>query len=769
MSVRASRASSRAGAVDLGVIALLMAAALVGFAPTFGGASFVLAAAAGGVAGLGLAWLGARIAWSLLPLAAATVVTYGVLAGPIAFPDTTVAGFLPTLRTLRGLALGVVTSWKGLLTVAPPVDVFPELRVVPLIAALVTAVLAGSLALRARRPAWALLPPAVLLVGVIGLGTADVVLPLVQGLVFGAVALAWAAWRRAAGTSPPEAIGETTTGRRDVSRRLRQRRLRDAVVLLAAASAVTAAVFPLATPDGPRRVLRDVVVPPLDLREYPSPLAGYRSYVKDLEEEVLFTVTGLPEDGRVRLTTMDAYTGTVIDVAGGAPGTGSASGAFTPVGERIPGAEGLDAVPIEVEIRAYDDVWVPVAGETHAVRFEGERSEDIEGGLYANTATGAVLTTRGLREGDRYTVEATVPAAPDLDQVAGQPAAAVRLPQPDRLPDAVASLADTFAAGAATPYDQAVALRDALVTGGVFSDGLEGQPTSRAGHGAERLNTLLTGSQMVGDDEQFAVAFVLMARQLGLPARAVMGFHPEEPLPEGSTWEVRGTDVHAWAEVAFDGVGWVPFDVTPDEDQPPQDQDPRANSVPEPQVIQEPPPPEEPAEPPLQPVPDPAEAEQEEETEQDWTRFLPLLGFAAIPLALLLVPLLVIVLAKSVRRRRRRRAADPVLRVSGGWRELEDAAVDLGHSVAPSSTRRATALSLQEQYPGVGTITVAERADEVVWGTGEPTEADIAAFWSEIDEVLGTMSKTVGRRRWFRSRISRRSLARSRRPRGDRR
>ena len=34
-----------------------------------------------------------------------------------------------------------------------------------------------------------------------------------------------------------------------------------------------------------RFVLRDEIVPPFDAREFPSPLAGFRSYTKDRVEE----------------------------------------------------------------------------------------------------------------------------------------------------------------------------------------------------------------------------------------------------------------------------------------------------------------------------------------------------------------------------------------------------------------------------------------------------------------------------------------------------
>jgi hypothetical protein len=65
-----------------------------------------------------------------------------------------------------------------------------------------------------------------------------------------------------------------------------------------------------------------------------------------------------------------------------------------------------------------------------------------------------------------------------------------------------------------------------------------------------------------GSAEQFASAFAVMARSLGIPARVVAGFLPGELGPDGH-YHVRRADTHAWAEVWFEGAGWVPFDPSP--------------------------------------------------------------------------------------------------------------------------------------------------------------------------------------------------------------
>ncbi len=768
-----TRAHRAVGAVDLAAVALLLACAVVGFGPSFAGPGYLRAAVGGALVGLALAFLGARFRWSVLTLAAATLGAYFLFGGALALPGTAIAGVVPTLETLQALALGAVTSWKGLLTVTPPVDAFLELLVVPYLSTLVAAVLSGSLALRARRPAWALLPAAVLLIGVILLGTAETVQPLVQGIVFGVVALTWTAWRRAGARA--DALRSTSGGGeldRPEAGRLRARRVRNAAAMLGAAALVTAFAAPVLSPATHRHVLRDVVEPPLDLNEYPSPLVGFRKYVKDLEEEVLFTVTGLPDDGRLRLATLDAYTGTVIDVAGGSPGGPTGSGSFGRVGESIPAPS--DAAPtdgtaeVTVEVAEYRGVWVPALGRPTEVRFVGSRAADLQGSLYLNPESGVVLSTEGLAEGDRYTVAADLLADPSDDELARLPFASLQLPGSLSVPQSVGSLAETFTSDASGGAERVAALASDLAAGGVFSNGLDGEPPSRAGHGSDRIDTLLTGREMVGDDEQFAVAMTLMARSLGIPARVVMGFYPGEDTPkDGDTYSIRGTDVHAWVEVAYQDEGavrWVAYEPTPDEDQPPQDQDPRSQSEPEPQVLQEPPPPEEPAEAPLQPIPEAAEDETTDQEGIPWGQYLRYVVVVGVPLALVLAPFVLIALAKARRRKRRLAASAPVDRVSGGWREVVDTAVDLGAPVLASATRRETARDLEERYPEAGAVVVAERADAAVFGAGEPSDAEVTAFWAEVDRLVSDMSRSVGRWQRLRGRFSPRSLTRGIRP-----
>jgi transglutaminase-like putative cysteine protease len=373
--------------------------------------------------------------------------------------------------------------------------------------------------------------------------------------------------------------------------------------------------------------------------------------------------------------------------------------------------------------------------------------------LYYNRSSGTAVLTSGLGEGDEYSLDVVVPDQPTEDELTQLAPGSVVLPDPENVPDPLREQAAEMVADATTPGEQALALESAL-TQGYFSDGLEGQAPSRAGHGADRLAAMLAADQMVGDDEQYAATMALMARQLGLPSRVVMGF-----VPEGSgSVTVTGADVAAWVEVAFDGVGWVTFDPTPDEDRVPQQQSPKPRSTPQPQVQQPPPPPEEPPQPP----PDSSDDLDDEDAPEDdtgldvpWT----LVAAVGLPLLVLLGPALLVLWLKARRRRRRFRDGTPSQRIAGGWAEVVDAVRDLGGSPPARATRRETATALA----GVdGAVALAERADAGVFAPGEPTEDEVARYWSDVRTAVGGATAAVGPWRALRGRLSPRSLRRHR-------
>lgn len=81
--------------------------------------------------------------------------------------------------------------------------------------------------------------------------------------------------------------------------------------------------------------------------------------------------------------------------------------------------------------------------------------------------------------------------------------------------------------------------------------------------GVDAVDDFLFESRL-GWCEQIASSLVVMARSLGIPARLATGFVASERDRMSGDLVVRGTDAHAWAEVWFPELGWVPFDPTAD-------------------------------------------------------------------------------------------------------------------------------------------------------------------------------------------------------------
>ena len=104
-----------------------------------------------------------------------------------------------------------------------------------------------------------------------------------------------------------------------------------------------------------------------------------------------------------------------------------------------------------------------------------------------------------------------------------------------------------------TPYEAAITLQDWFRS--EFDYSLEVQ----AGHSNSAIEGFLR--DRVGYCEQFAGTYAAMMRTLGIPARVAVGFTPGNF--NGERYSVLGKNAHAWPEVWFDELGWVPFEPTP--------------------------------------------------------------------------------------------------------------------------------------------------------------------------------------------------------------
>ncbi|WP_227007552.1 transglutaminase domain-containing protein [Pseudarthrobacter sp. AB1] len=755
--------------LDAGALTVLLGLGLLGFSLSFGGDPYYLVSGSGGILlGLGIAAANAHLRLGLLITTALALGAYLVFGTLLAVPDAAIAGFVPSLDSLRTLLLGVVFAWKDMLTVGVPVGSAGGVLIVPFLSSLLTALVAGILTWRLKSPYWPLLPVLVLFVTGIAFSTNAAFLTVERGIGLTIIGIAWATFRR-------DALRRSDTRKVSVNRpqtdaataqRAKLRRLGTAAAVIAASVAITAVTAPLVTAGGDRKVLRNVVVPPFDPKDYITPLASFRTFVKDKKDDILFVVKGLPRDGRVRLGALDAFNGTNYNM------DPHGSGSFSKVGDTesintLADTSGIvpsNDYSIDITIGDYQGYFVPGGRKTTGLSFDQSASAAASG-LYFNAGTDTAVTTQGLSKGDTYSVQVSDPVKLEHGQLTQYDFAKITMPDAVEVPPVVGSQANDLSADAPTAIDRVRQIEAHFQKTGAFSNGLvaDGQLPSVSGHSSSRIRNLLTAKQMLGDDEQYAVSMSLMLRHLGIPSRVVMGFYPDPTSPENGAGEVKitGKDVHAWVEVAFDRVGWVSFDPTPPKDNVPIPPDPENKSKPKPQVLQPPPPPQEPADLPPDSSPDALDADEKKNNPWlFWGALLGALGIALIPLSILALPLLLIALLKSRRRKARLTEGHPAQRVGGGWNEVVSLATDMGAGIDMRATRRESAVVLADSFPATGqtTTTLAHRADASIFGAGQPSEEEVQEYWTIVDGSLKEMTGSVGFWRRQQARFSPRSL-----------
>ncbi len=195
-----------------------------------------------------------------------------------------------------------------------------------------------------------------------------------------------------------------------------------------------------------------------------------------------------------------------------------------------------------------------------------------------------------------------------------------------------------------------------------------------------------------GTPEQFATAFVLLTRSLGIEARVATGFVADGE-PDGSDTAAAGevltlssADAEVWPEVELTDGRWLAFDPVPAEES----------------TIDAPPPPEPQVQTPAAPqppIPPPPEPDNETLTpdEADTTESTSALSIAitwvvraSAGIGLLLLPFAaaaaVVTGIKYRRRRRRLQATVPSERIRGAWASATDALVDAGLDISESAT-----------------------------------------------------------------------------------
>ncbi len=747
------------------ILAVLLCWVAIGIAaaslwPIYQTGRYLVLVAVAVLLGTVIAALGARFRWPSWVLVIAGFVAFLAVGVPLAVPDESISGVLPSVQGLVDLLSGIALGWKQLLTIALPVGTYQALLVPALLLVLAVTIVSISVALRARWGELAVIPPVVLfLVGIV-FGPERTGTPVWLALALLGVTLltlVWRRWRRrreairllAASTPdadgrPLATAGETGLGVRGI--------VAGGVILLLAGGASIAASTAL-PPTGDRHVLRTAVAQPFDPRDYPSPLSGFRRYLRDDKTgQVQFQITGLPSGALIRIATLDSYDGVVYAV--GSSAVDSASGTFV----RIPSSvdqSSTKGTPLDltVTVTGYSGVWLPTVGRFESVDFSGSDAARLDNDFYYNNTSGTAAVLGGLHAGDSYRLRAVLPDQPSSSQLENVTPGAASVPPIGVIPDDLAQHLDSYVSGKSSPGDRLVAMLDGLKKEGYISHGLDpDQPASRSGHAADRITELFTDPRMIGDAEQYSVAAALMARQLGFPARVVFGFAPQG---SASKLDVTGADVSAWIEVDTAQYGWVAIDPNPPARPIPDEQPQDPTKIARPQSVV-PPPADKPDTKENQTTPDTSQNEPDalDPALVVLLQVLRVAGSALLVVLILAAPFLLVIAAKIRRRRIRRRASSALQRIRGGWDEFEDAVVDHGYQPPPAATR-------SEVAGVVGTLpsrVLAAVADRAVFAPGDADPADADRVWDAVGELRTSLDQGLNRRQRLLALVSLRSL-----------
>ena len=178
------------------------------------------------------------------------------------------------------------------------------------------------------------------------------------------------------------------------------------------------------------------------------------------------------------------------------------------------------------------------------------------------------------------------------------------------------------------------------------------------------LKDFLTVSKR-GYDVHYATAAVVMMRYFGIPARYVEGYliTPEQAAEaqSGESFELTDAVAHAWAEIYQDGIGWIPFEVTPKYMNLMEQEDALSGTGAD-SAQNQTTPPDAPPENSLDMTEDIHEDPEEEDAQEQHDFFTPIVRWIATISAFLLLLILLVHLlriwAKQIRSRRSLRLAD---------------------------------------------------------------------------------------------------------------
>ncbi|MCL7455596.1 transglutaminaseTgpA domain-containing protein [Micromonospora echinofusca] len=233
----------------------------------------------------------------------------------------------------------------------------------------------------------------------------------------------------------------------------------------------------------------------------------------------------------------------------------------TPTGRPVddlpaPSARGAEQRKYQATVEVTKNLTMPLL----PVYTEPVRTEELNGNWAYDPSLQVIFSNRDNSRDRRYAFEYVrstyTPAALRRSPPLPADHAVRRLhPTPPPVPE-VEELVSTLVRGKDTEYDKVRAIYDHFSSDNGFTYSLS---TKGGTSGREIVDFL---DNKVGFCQQYAAAMTWLVRAAGIPARVAFGFANGSNSSEG-TYTLTNRNLHAWTEVYFNEVGWVPFDATP--------------------------------------------------------------------------------------------------------------------------------------------------------------------------------------------------------------
>ncbi|WP_370619202.1 transglutaminaseTgpA domain-containing protein [Mumia qirimensis] len=484
-----------------------------------------------------------------------------------------------------------------------------------------------------------------------------------------------------------------------------------------------------------------------------NPILDMRRNLRGQSNDVMLTVQAEPGSPRPRYLRMAS----LQTVGQRGWSLGDRVGAGQQLTDELPAIPGLNPGVQTSTLRyaaavapGFDTLWLPHIYAPTAVRLEDPEGVEVNRSMLDITRSESI----GSFAGETYGFDSLL-ARPTESELRIAPASTLTMSSfvelPPETPDVVQERAEEVTAGTSNDFDRAEALQRWFRRDGGFEYSLE----AGSGSGMETIERFLT-DERIGYCEQFATAMAMMARSLGIPSRVSIGFLSGEPGRAPRSWQFRGTDMHAWPELYFAGIGWVGFEPTPGGRgyTPPQfaEGSVEEQAVPLPSAV---------------PTTRATESPSGAAARDDATGSADETGSTTSwrPIALVLAGLVLIGLVvpsaiRGVRRRRRSAPHDePADAVEDAWAEVRDTAADFGIGWTEGASPRSATAPLRAR---LGDDTTALDALDTLVGAVELSRYAPAFepedLSSAVDTLSAAMSASVSRRGRIVARVMPRSV-----------